>query len=79
MIARLKQPTLTLTMMRACTRRVRELQKHMPLLGNSLELSLADLILIKALDPHNHRLSLSGPSWNGLISIEASRDAHVAS
>ena len=50
----------------------------MALSGNTGELSLADLILIKAMDPRSYRLSLSGPSGDGLMFLEAGRVVHAA-
>ena len=50
----------------------------MPLSGNTGELSLADLILVKAMDSRSYRLSLSGPSGDGLMFIEAGRIVHAA-
>lgn len=50
----------------------------MALSGNTGELSLADLILIKAMDSRSYRLSLSGPSGDGLMFIEAGRIVHAA-
>lgn len=49
----------------------------MALSGNTRELSLADLIVVKAQDPGNHRLSLSGPAGDGLVLIEAGRVVHA--
>jgi hypothetical protein len=51
----------------------------MPLSGNTEELSLADLFLIKAMDSRSYRLSLSGPSGDGLMFIEVGRIVHAAS
>ena len=65
-------------MIPACTLWVRERRKYMPLSGNTGELSLADLILVKAMDSRSYRLSLSGPSGDGLMFIEAGRIVHAA-
>jgi TonB family protein len=49
----------------------------MALSGNTRELSLADLIVVKVHDPGNHRLTLSGPAGDGLLLIEAGRIVHA--
>jgi TonB family protein len=49
----------------------------MALSGNTGELSLADLILVKATDSRSYRLSLSGPSGDGLMFIEAGQIVHA--
>ena len=48
------------------------------LAGNTRELSLADLIFVKAQDPRNYRLTLSGPAGDGLLLIEGGRIVHAA-
>ena len=50
----------------------------MALSGNTREFSLADLIVVKAQDPRNHRLTLSGPAGDGLLLIESGRIVHGA-
>ena len=50
----------------------------MALSGNTREFSLADLIVVKAQDPRNHRLTLSGPAGDGLLLIESGRIVHAA-
>ncbi len=50
----------------------------MALSGNTRELSLADLILVKAQDPGNYRLRLSGPSGDGILLIRRGRVVHAA-
>ncbi len=50
----------------------------MALSGNTRELSLADLILVKAQDPGNFRLRLSGPAGDGLLLIRSGRVVHAA-
>jgi hypothetical protein len=50
----------------------------MPLSGNTRELSLADLILVKAHDPGTYRLRLNGPAGDGLIYIQGGRVVHAA-
>ncbi len=51
---------------------------NMALSGNTRELSLADLILVKAQDPGNFRLRLSGPAGDGLLLIRSGRVVHAA-
>jgi TonB family protein len=50
----------------------------MALSGNTRELSLADLILVKSHDPGNYRLRLSGPAGDGLLLIRSGRVVHAA-
>ena len=50
----------------------------MSLSGNTRELALADLILVKAHDPGNYRLRLSGPAGDGLLFIHGGRVVHAA-
>ena len=50
----------------------------MALSGNTRELSLADLILVKAHDPGSYRLRLSGPAGDGLLLIRGGRVVHAA-
>ncbi len=50
----------------------------MALSGNTRELSLADLILVKAHDPGNFRLRLSGPAGDGLLLIRSGRVVHAS-
>jgi hypothetical protein len=50
----------------------------MALAGNTRELSLADLILVKAHDPGNYRLRLNGPAGDGLLLIRGGRIVHAA-
>jgi len=50
----------------------------MTLAGNTRELSLADLIIVKAQDPRSYRFTLSGPSGDGLLLIEEGRIVHAA-
>ncbi|HEY7819398.1 MAG TPA: TonB family protein [Vicinamibacteria bacterium] len=50
----------------------------MALSGNTRELSLADLILVKSHDPGNYRLRLTGPSGDGLLLIRSGRVVHAA-
>lgn len=50
----------------------------MALSGNTRELSLADLILVKAGDPGAYRLRLSGPAGDGLIIIRGGKVVHAA-
>jgi hypothetical protein len=50
----------------------------MALFGNTRELSLADLILVKSHDPGSYRLRLSGPSGDGLLFIRGGRVVHAA-
>src|SRR3990172_7524122 len=50
----------------------------MALSGNTRELSLADLILLKAHDPGSYRLRLSGPAGAGLLLIRGGRVVHAA-
>ena len=50
----------------------------MALSGNSRELSLADLILVKAQDPGAYRINLSGPSGDGLMLIQGGKIVHAA-
>jgi len=50
----------------------------MALSGNTRELSLADLILVKAQDPGTYRLRLSGPAGDGILLIRGGRVVHAA-
>ncbi|HJS75210.1 MAG TPA: TonB family protein [Vicinamibacteria bacterium] len=50
----------------------------MALSGNTRELSLADLILVKSHDPGNYRLRLSGPAGDGLLLIRSGRVVHAS-
>lgn len=50
----------------------------MALSGNTGELSLADLILVKAADSGRCRLTLSGPAGDGLMFIEGGHIVHAA-
>lgn len=50
----------------------------MALSGNTRELSLADLILVKAHDPGSFRLRLTGPAGDGLLLIRGGRVVHAA-
>jgi TonB family protein len=50
----------------------------MALSGNTRELSLADLILVKSHDPGNYRLRLSGPAGDGILLIQSGRVVHAA-
>ena len=50
----------------------------MALSGNTREFSLAGLIVVKAQDPRNHCLTLSGPAGDGLLLIESGRIVHAA-
>jgi TonB family protein len=50
----------------------------MALAGNTRELSLADLILVKAHDPGSYRLRLTGPAGDGLLVIRGGRIVHAA-
>ncbi len=50
----------------------------MGLSGNTRELSLADLILVKAGDPGTYRLRLTGPAGDGLLVIRGGKVVHAA-
>jgi TonB family protein len=50
----------------------------MALSGNTRELSLADLILVKAQDPGTYRLRLNGPAGDGLLFIRGGRVVHAS-
>ncbi|MGH9337835.1 MAG: DUF4388 domain-containing protein, partial [Vicinamibacteria bacterium] len=50
----------------------------MALSGNTRELSLADLILVKAHDSGSYRLRLTGPAGDGLLVIRSGRVVHAA-
>jgi hypothetical protein len=50
----------------------------MALSGNTRELSLADLILVKSHDPGNYRLRLNGPAGDGLLLIRSGRVVHAS-
>jgi hypothetical protein len=50
----------------------------MALAGNTRELSLADLILVKAHDPGNFRLRLNGPAGDGLLLMRGGRIVHAS-
>jgi TonB family protein len=50
----------------------------MGLSGNTRELSLADLILVKANDPGTYRLRLTGPAGDGLLIMRGGKVVHAA-
>jgi TonB family protein len=50
----------------------------MALSGNTRELSLADLILVKAGDPGTTRLRLTGPAGDGLLVIRGGKVVHAS-
>lgn len=50
----------------------------MALSGNTRELSLADLIVVKAQDPRDYRFTLTGPAGDGLLLIEQGKVVHAA-
>jgi TonB family protein len=56
----------------------RDGSSNMALSGNTRELSLADLILVKAQDPGTYRLRLSGPAGDGILLFRGGRVVHAA-
>ncbi len=50
----------------------------MALTGNTRELSLADLVVVKASDGGDHRIRLEGPAGDGLLLIESGAVVHAA-
>jgi TonB family protein len=50
----------------------------MALSGNTRELSLADLILVKAHDGNNYRVRLTGPAGDGVLLLKGGRVVHAS-
>jgi periplasmic protein TonB len=50
----------------------------MGLSGNTRELSLADLILVKANDPGTYRMRLAGPAGDGLLIMRGGKVVHAS-